>query len=232
MFQVDLDDPLEQSAQARRRTADLHEHPLLADSVSRLTFQQAALGLAIERHPMTTAPIFGRQGYGRCRAMATWRFAPFGGFSVWSIRSQSVLRFQRRRPPQSQGTSLSIQVWNGQVATAPHAGFVCACSSTSPWFARSSVFRSLRGQARAPRSTLRGSLAPSWPDVRPDELHRAWRNILIRVRPNQPHTISREQLSVREHMSIMLRELRGQRFVNSTIFSTSRAACQCWSSSS
>jgi segregation and condensation protein A len=57
------------------------------------------------------------------------------------------------------------------------------------------------------------SLAPRWPDVEPDELRLAWRDILQRARLNQHHTISREQLSVREHMSIVLRKLQGRRFV-------------------
>ena len=46
-----------------------------------------------------------------------------------------------------------------------------------------------------------------------DDLRQAWLDILQRARLNQHHTISREQLSVREHMSIVLRKLQGQRFV-------------------
>jgi segregation and condensation protein A len=57
------------------------------------------------------------------------------------------------------------------------------------------------------------SLAPRWPDVQADELRLAWLDILQRARLNRHHTISREQLSVREHMSIVLRKLQGQRFV-------------------
>jgi len=57
------------------------------------------------------------------------------------------------------------------------------------------------------------SLAPRWPDVVPDDLRLAWQDILQRARLNQHHTISREQLSVREHMSIVLRKLQGRRFV-------------------
>ena len=57
------------------------------------------------------------------------------------------------------------------------------------------------------------SLAPRWPDVNTDDLRQAWREILQRARLNQHHTISREQLSVREHMSIVLRRLQGRRFV-------------------
>ena len=57
------------------------------------------------------------------------------------------------------------------------------------------------------------SLAPRWPDVNADDLRQAWREILQRAKLNQHHTISREQLSVREHMSIVLRRLQGRRFV-------------------
>ena len=56
------------------------------------------------------------------------------------------------------------------------------------------------------------SLAPRFPDVSTDELRAAWADILKRARLNQHHTISREQLSVREHMSIVLRRLQGRRF--------------------
>ena len=67
------------------------------------------------------------------------------------------------------------------------------------------------------------SLAPRWPDVEPDELRLAWRDILQRARLNQHHTISREQLSVREHMSIVLRKLQGRRFVEfHELFDTAR----------
>lgn len=57
------------------------------------------------------------------------------------------------------------------------------------------------------------SLQPTWPDVDPADLRAAWADILQRARLNQHHTISREQLSVREHMSIVLRRLQGRRFV-------------------
>jgi segregation and condensation protein A len=57
------------------------------------------------------------------------------------------------------------------------------------------------------------SLQPRWPDVSPDDLRQAWADILARARLNQHHTISREQLSVREHMSIVLRKLQGRRFM-------------------
>lgn len=57
------------------------------------------------------------------------------------------------------------------------------------------------------------SLAPRFPDVELADLRDAWRQILQRAKLNQHHTISREQLSVREHMSIVLRRLQGRRFV-------------------
>ncbi|MFM8899333.1 MAG: segregation and condensation protein A [Burkholderiales bacterium] len=57
------------------------------------------------------------------------------------------------------------------------------------------------------------SLQPRFPEVDVDELRAAWLDVLKRAKLNQHHTISREQLSVREHMSIVLRRLQGQRFV-------------------
>lgn len=57
------------------------------------------------------------------------------------------------------------------------------------------------------------SLAPRFPDVTPADLQAAWRDILKRARLVQHHRISREELSVREHMSIVLRRLQGRRFV-------------------
>jgi segregation and condensation protein A len=56
------------------------------------------------------------------------------------------------------------------------------------------------------------SLAPRFPDVAADELRAAWADILQRAKLNQHHHITREQLSVREHMSIVLRALQGRRF--------------------
>jgi len=56
------------------------------------------------------------------------------------------------------------------------------------------------------------SLAPRFPEVAADELRAAWADILKRARLNQHHMITREQLSVREHMSIVLRALQGRRF--------------------
>jgi len=67
------------------------------------------------------------------------------------------------------------------------------------------------------------SLQPRWPDVEPEDLRQAWREILQRARLTQHHTITREQLSVREHMSLVLRQLQGRRFVEfHDLFDTTR----------
>ena len=67
------------------------------------------------------------------------------------------------------------------------------------------------------------SLQPRWPDVDVEDLRQAWRDILQRARLTQHHTITREQLSVREHMSIVLRRLQGRRFVEfHDLFDTTR----------
>jgi len=57
------------------------------------------------------------------------------------------------------------------------------------------------------------SLAPRLPDVNVDDLRAAWAELMRRAKLNQHHKISREQLSVREYMSHLLRRLQGQRFV-------------------
>ena len=57
------------------------------------------------------------------------------------------------------------------------------------------------------------ALQPRFPDVHLVDLKDAWRDILKRAKLIQHHKISREELSVREHMSIVLRKLQGRRFV-------------------
>ena len=57
------------------------------------------------------------------------------------------------------------------------------------------------------------SLVPRFPDVDVDELRAAWADILKRATLNAHHTITREQLSVREHMSLVLRALQGRKFL-------------------
>ena len=67
------------------------------------------------------------------------------------------------------------------------------------------------------------SLAPRLPDVDPGDLRAAWADILQRAKLNQHHRITREQLSVREYMSQVLKRLQGRRFVEfHELFDTTR----------
>jgi segregation and condensation protein A len=50
------------------------------------------------------------------------------------------------------------------------------------------------------------------PDVAPDDLQRAWLDLLRRAKLLAHHHIAREELSVREHMSLILKRLQGRRF--------------------
>ena len=55
--------------------------------------------------------------------------------------------------------------------------------------------------------------AAALPDVSVVDLRAAWAEIAGRARLVTHHKISREELSVREHMSIVLKRLQGQRFL-------------------
>ena len=57
------------------------------------------------------------------------------------------------------------------------------------------------------------SLQPRFPDVNVVDLQQAWLDILKRAKLVQHHKISREELSVREHMNMVLKKLQGRRFV-------------------
>jgi segregation and condensation protein A len=57
------------------------------------------------------------------------------------------------------------------------------------------------------------ALQPRFPDVDMGELQDAWRDILKRAKLVQTHKITREELSVREYMSSILKRLQGRRFV-------------------
>jgi segregation and condensation protein A len=57
------------------------------------------------------------------------------------------------------------------------------------------------------------SLAEKMPDVRVADLSEAWRSILARARMTRHHKITREQLSVRAHMSRIMKALAGGNFV-------------------
>jgi len=79
------------------------------------------------------------------------------------------------------------------------------------------------------RDVLRGqvyieqSLQPRFPDVDIHDLQEAWRDILRRARLVQHHKITREELSVREHMSMVLKKLQGRKFVEfEHLFDTSK----------
>ncbi len=64
---------------------------------------------------------------------------------------------------------------------------------------------------------------PRFPDVHLADLQDAWRDMLKRATLVQHHTITREELSVREHMSMVLRKLQGRRFIEfEALFDPSR----------
>ena len=56
------------------------------------------------------------------------------------------------------------------------------------------------------------SLQPRFPDVELVDIQQAWADILKRAKLVQHHKIRREELSVREHMSMVLKRLQGRRF--------------------
>ena len=69
------------------------------------------------------------------------------------------------------------------------------------------------------------ALAPRFPDVALADIQQAWADILRRAKLVQHHKISREELSVREHMSIVLKKLQGRRFAPfEELFDTSKGA--------
>jgi len=56
------------------------------------------------------------------------------------------------------------------------------------------------------------TLAQRLPKVNVMDLQEAWRALLVRAKMMQHHRVTREELSVREHMSLILRRLRGGGF--------------------
>lgn len=69
------------------------------------------------------------------------------------------------------------------------------------------------------------ALQPRFPDVCVSELQEAWQAILKRAKLVQRHKITREELSVREHMSMVLKKLQGQRFVEfESLFNPAKGA--------
>jgi segregation and condensation protein A len=61
--------------------------------------------------------------------------------------------------------------------------------------------------------TIEQSLEKRFPDVNVIELRQAWADVITRARLHAHHRIAREELSVREHMSFILRRLQNTRFV-------------------
>ena len=57
------------------------------------------------------------------------------------------------------------------------------------------------------------AVAERLPDVRAEDLRAAWLTLLTRAAMNRHHRITREQLSVREHMTRILRRLHDTRFI-------------------
>jgi segregation and condensation protein A len=67
------------------------------------------------------------------------------------------------------------------------------------------------------------SMVVRWPEVDVAELQSVWADILRRAKLTAHHTISREELSVREHMTTILRRLQSAKFVEfSELFDPSR----------
>ncbi|MBD8542031.1 segregation/condensation protein A [Oxalobacteraceae sp. CFBP 8755] len=64
-----------------------------------------------------------------------------------------------------------------------------------------------------PELFVEQGLVQPLPDVDPWDLQRAWLDVLRRAKLTQHHRIGRQELSVREHMSAILRTLQSQRFV-------------------
>jgi len=63
---------------------------------------------------------------------------------------------------------------------------------------------------------LEESFAVALPKVDAEDLRVAWLDVVRRAKLTEHHRIGRAELSVREHMSLMLRRLAGQRFVEFT----------------
>jgi segregation and condensation protein A len=67
------------------------------------------------------------------------------------------------------------------------------------------------------------SMVTRWPEVHAVDLQAAWADVLKRAKLTAHHTISREELSVREHMTGILRRLQSTRFVEfADLFDPSR----------
>ena len=63
------------------------------------------------------------------------------------------------------------------------------------------------------QAALEATFQVALPDVAPEDLRLAWLDVVRRARLTAHHRIGRAELSVREHMSLVLRRLSGERFV-------------------
>jgi segregation and condensation protein A len=71
--------------------------------------------------------------------------------------------------------------------------------------------------------TIEHSAQTRLPAVSPADLRAAWAGLLQRARLHQHHRIAREPLSVREHMSLVLKALQGRRYLEfDRLFDTTR----------
>src|SRR5690606_41097936 len=89
----------------------------------------------------------------------------------------------------------------------------------SRFFPYTTLFRSLPQLGRdfqRVRAVVDLQVEELLPEVRPEDLREAWQEILRRARLNARHHITREQLSVRELMTLILRRLADVRFMEFT----------------
>ena len=64
-----------------------------------------------------------------------------------------------------------------------------------------------------PQAVIAKSTEKVWPGISADELRHAFAEIIRRAKLTASHTVGKQELSVREHMSSILRQLRNARFV-------------------
>jgi len=73
--------------------------------------------------------------------------------------------------------------------------------------------------------TIEQTMERRFPDVNVVDLREAWAEVLKRAKLHAHHRIAREELSVREHMSFILRRLQNARFVEfSDLFDPARGS--------
>ena len=63
------------------------------------------------------------------------------------------------------------------------------------------------------QTALEATFKVTLPDIVPEDLRLAWLDVVRRAKLTAHHRIGRAELSVREHMSMVLRRLAGERFV-------------------